>query len=65
MLAALSGAEAAVDELDPPLEQALASDPQKVRAVYDAVKALTDPLKTEFVTVLNLELPRTSEGDND
>lgn len=65
MLAALSGAEAAVDTLDPPLEQALASDPQKVRAVYDAVKALTDPLKTEFVTVLNLELPRTSEGDND
>jgi uncharacterized protein len=65
MLQALSGAQAAVDTLDPPIERALASEPMKVRAVYDAVKALTDPLKTELVTVLNLELPRTSEGDND
>jgi uncharacterized protein len=65
MLQALSGAQSAVAALDPPLEQALASDPAKVRVVYDAVKVLTDSLKTEFVTVLNLELPRTAEGDTD
>jgi len=33
--------------------------------VYDAVKVVTDELKTEFVTVLNLELPAAAEGDND
>lgn len=65
MLAALDGAEAAVEALDPPLEDALFEAPERVEAVYAAVKALTDPLKTEFVTVLDLELPRASEGDND
>ncbi|WP_129351319.1 imelysin family protein [Sorangium cellulosum] len=65
MLEALSGAEAAVEGLDPPLEQALVSDRAKVEAVYYAVKALTDLIKTELVTALNLELPQSSEGDND
>ncbi|MGK3960324.1 imelysin family protein [Sorangium sp. So ce118] len=65
MLAALSGAQAAVDSLDVPIERALATDRAKVEAVYNAVKALTDLLKTEFVTTLNLELPQSSEGDND
>ncbi|WP_438023219.1 imelysin family protein [Sorangium sp. So ce233] len=65
MLAALSGAQAAVDSLDVPIEQALATDRARVEAVYTAVKALTDLLKTEFVTTLNLELPQSSEGDND
>ena len=65
MLAALVGAQKAVDELDPPLESAIVTSPQKVAAVHAAVKKLTDLLKTEFVTVLNLELPAGSEGDND
>ena len=65
MLEALSGAEAAVADLDPPLEQALVEDRAKVQVVYDAVKKLTDLLKTEFVTVLDLGLPRVAEGDND
>ncbi|WP_437934935.1 imelysin family protein [Sorangium sp. So ce341] len=65
MLAALSGAEAAVDALSPPVEQALSTDRARVEAVYYAVKALTDLLKTEFVSALNLELPQSSEGDND
>ena len=47
------------------LEQALATDPAKVMTVYTAFKGLTDLLKTEFVTVLNLELPKTTQGDND
>jgi hypothetical protein len=34
-------------------------------AVYTAFKGLTDLLKTEFVTVLNLELPKSTQGDND
>ncbi|WP_437964944.1 imelysin family protein [Sorangium sp. So ce260] len=65
MLAALSGAQVAVDALDPPIEQALSTDRTKVEAVYSAVKALTDLVKTEFVSALNLELPQSSEGDND
>lgn len=65
MLTALSGAQAAVDTLDPPIEQALSTDRTKVEAVYSAVKALTDLIKTEFVSALNLELPQSSEGDND
>jgi uncharacterized protein len=65
MLAALTRAEEAVRTLDPPLEQALGTDPAKVMDVYTAFKGLTDMLKTEFVTVLNLELPKPAIGDND
>jgi predicted lipoprotein len=65
MVAALVNAQATLDALDPPIERAIVSDPAKVAAVHAALRALTDPLKTEFVTVLNLELPKSSEGDND
>jgi predicted lipoprotein len=65
MLAALDGADAALTTLDQPLETLVVTDPARVRVVYDAVKRITDPLKTEFVSALNLELPEGSEGDND
>lgn len=56
---------AAVEALDPPLEVSLLTETDKVRGVYDAIKAANDLLKTELVTVLNLELPMVVEGDND
>lgn len=62
-LAAAETALGAVDE--PDLTQALAQDKASVRAVYDALKGVTDLLKTDFVTVLDLELPQAVEGDND
>jgi uncharacterized protein len=65
MIAALRGAEAAVDELHPPIEQAIVNDPAKVFAVHRAVKVLTDLLKAEFVTALNLELPKSAPSDTD
>jgi len=65
MIAALANARAAVDALDVPLEQAIVTSPAKADALYAAVKALTDPLKTDFITVLDLELPKVSQGDND
>jgi predicted lipoprotein len=65
MLTAIVAAQSAVDELSPPLEEAINSDPTKVRTVHTAVKAITDLLKTELITVLNLELPKSAEGDND
>lgn len=43
----------------------LAQNPASVRALYDSVKGVTDVLKTELVTVLDLELPTKVEGDND
>jgi predicted lipoprotein len=53
----------AVEEAD--LAQALAQDKASVRAVYDGLKGLTDVMKTELATVLDLELPASVEGDND
>lgn len=48
---------------DPSLRAALTDG--RVRGLYDAVKLVTDDLKTEFVTVLDLELPQEIQGDND
>jgi uncharacterized protein len=62
----LGVARAALDAVEEPdLEQALAQDKASVRALYDALKGVTDVLKTELVSVLDLELPHLVEGDND
>ncbi|MDI1480976.1 imelysin family protein [Polyangium sp. y55x31] len=47
------------------LAEAIAQDPESVTKLHAAVKRITDSLKTEFVTVLDLELPQLLEGDND
>ncbi|MCI0573660.1 MAG: imelysin family protein [Myxococcaceae bacterium] len=60
---AVESALAAIEE--PDLREALEQDPASVRAVYDSLKAVTDVMKTDFVTVLDLELPQSIEGDND
>jgi predicted lipoprotein len=65
MVEALIGAERAVAELEPQLEDAIVSDPPRVLTVHAAAKRVTDLLKSEFVTVLDLELPAAVEGDND
>ncbi|MCU0682564.1 MAG: imelysin family protein [Polyangiaceae bacterium] len=65
MRAALAGAEATAAAIELPIDEALAADPAKVAALHASIKTLTDLLKTEFITVLNLELPRSAEGDND
>lgn len=65
MQAALDNAQQVVATLDPPLEDALLVDPSRVSAVHTAIKGVTDLLKTEFVTVLNLELPGSVATDND
>jgi len=62
----LVAAEAALGAIEEPeLALALVQDKASVRAYYDALKGVTDLLKTEVVTVLDLELPQTLEGDND
>ena len=66
MREAIDGAIAAVTAIEEPdLAPVLAADPGRVRALYDAVKRLTDLLKSQFLSILDLELPVRVEGDND
>jgi predicted lipoprotein len=65
MITNLAAAQQEVAALPRLLEDAFYDAPTEARAVHTAVKGVTDLLKTEFVSVLNLELPMTAEGDND
>ncbi len=61
-----AAAQASLDALNgADLSVALVDSPEAARAVYDAFKGVTDLLKSEFVTVLDLDLPMGLEGDND
>ncbi len=61
---ALTRSIAAIAAL-PPLEDALTSELERVRAAFLILQELTTLLKTDFITVLDLELPQRAEGDND
>jgi 3-hydroxyisobutyrate dehydrogenase-like beta-hydroxyacid dehydrogenase len=61
--AAIRPAIEAVEE--PDLDLALVQDKASVRAVYDAFKGVTDILKVDFATILDLELPAGILGDVD
>ncbi len=66
MVAATVKAEEALTAIEEPdLNPALTVDPASVRALYDAIKAMSDILKTEIPSVLDLEIPNSLEGDND
>jgi predicted lipoprotein len=56
----------AIDALgDQTLEEAMVKDKAKVRAIYDAMKVVTNDLRSQFIGILDLELPKSVEGDND
>ncbi|MEW6430732.1 MAG: imelysin family protein [Myxococcota bacterium] len=65
MVAALDDAIAAVGTLSVPVDQAVVSQLDDVKAVHAKVKVFTDLLKSQFVTVLNLRVPQEGAGDND
>jgi predicted lipoprotein len=65
LIAAVAGAHTAVGAVGPSLETALAEDPDKLVALHASLKAITDLLKSELVSVLDLELPKSVESDND
>lgn len=65
MTADLRAIDGVIDAVPGSLSEAVVSNRDAALAVHTAVKAVTDELKTEMVTVLNLELPAASEGDND
>jgi len=47
------------------LAQTLATNPEQVVQTHTEVKNITDKLKSDFITSLALELPKTAAGDND
>lgn len=67
MLAQLDAAIAAVEAIPAPMTDALqdAAGYQAVVAAHTAVKAFTDVLKSQFLTVLGLDLPDSAAADND
>lgn len=65
MGAHLEGALAAVEGFSGTFEEALATEPTRVVAVYDAVKRFTDDLKSTFPSALGLRVPDEGAGDND
>lgn len=66
LIAGLAGAEAALAAIEEPdLAEALVADRASVQAFYDALKVVTDLLKSELMLVLDLRLPAGLEGDND
>lgn len=65
MLADTDAAIAAIESISVPLREAIADHPDDVRAAFTALKALTDDLKSQFVTVLNLRVPQVGAADND
>jgi hypothetical protein len=66
MREALRVAIARVDAIEEPsIEAAVAADRPSVEAIHAAIRGVTTPLKTQFVTVLSLMVPMRAGDDND
>jgi predicted lipoprotein len=65
MDAAISRALDAVDAVEPSFEAASRADDGELAQAFDALQALADLLKTEFLQKLALNEPMRASGDND
>jgi predicted lipoprotein len=65
MLARLDEANSFISSIEGPLAEALSTNPEIVVEAHDKVKAFSDLLKTEFITTLDLDIPKRAAGDND
>jgi len=66
VLAGLADARAKVDALtEPTFEDDLVKNAAGVKALFESLRNLATILKSEFVTVLDLELPKPAASDND
>lgn len=65
MIGNVDAALALVDSDDRDVATLVQSDPDAAMALYDAVKLVTDDLKSQMVTALNLTVPDEGAGDND
>jgi len=64
--ASVTEIRASLDALaEPTFEDDLTKNPAGVKRLFDALRALATVLKSDFVTVLDLEIPKPVEGDND
>jgi hypothetical protein len=62
---AISEAESAVGRVEPNFEQASHAPDAALSQAFDALQALADLLKTEFLQKLALNAPMRASGDND
>lgn len=62
---AITNAITVVEAISDDIPTLLAADPSGLVPVYDALKAITDLLKTQFLTALDLEAPMRADTDND
>ncbi len=65
MVADLEGALAALRAIPGTLDAALLDSPEQVLELHARVKAVCDQMKSQFLTVLGLEIPNGAAGDND
>jgi uncharacterized protein len=65
MAADVAAAIAAAEALPGTLDEALISDYPAVVELHARVKTITDNLKSQFLTVLGLDIPDSAAGDND
>ncbi len=65
MTAAIADAITAAEAVPGTMRGALASDYDTVVAAHAGVKAITDLIKSQFLTVLGLDLPESGGSDND
>lgn len=65
MIAALDEAIASVGSLDAPVDRAVVSELEDVRAVHAKIKAFTDLMKSRFAPALTLRVPQEGAGDSD
>ncbi len=65
LLAALTTAQATANSLTGPLDLLVVDDTASVEALYEDIKAVTDLLKGDLLTVLALQVPDEASGDND
>lgn len=54
-----------VDAVEGEFAPTLENEPAKLQAIYDQTRNISTVLKTDFVTLLDLDLPKRAEGDND
>lgn len=65
MIADIENALAAAQAIPGSLSEALAGDYQSVVDAHTSVKTVTDNLKSQFLTILGLDIPNSAAGDND
>ncbi|MEM9490006.1 MAG: imelysin family protein [Myxococcota bacterium] len=65
MVGDIIAAESAAEAISGSLSDALTADYDSVVTAHSAVKAFTDNLKSQFLTVLGLDIPQDAATDND